>query len=378
MGKHATLKSRPEMSSVRTAHMFTLATRSSAVHLEARDAAQRAEWIAAIKGLFINSGKKVDSNGAPARAAASGPNFPEIPMSPRNGAGSSGAASPRSLAQEGQNPLPVVATPIGEGADFEAWSFVLEDASASSSSSATASSGQQQKRRLQCKQVHVWFEHDPAPLGALYWSDANAPRRVRVPGAALPLSEVSDVFIGKLVDEFSHADANHIPADRCVSLRSASNPAHNLNLVAPSAQAQRRWVRGLKQQFSASPDTVIETRPLGSAAQEAATSPRSARAIQLKLDALAAGHDATLLDESGHPRPVTVWLDRAEARAGTIYFSDRVEGASQELQQRKKDEARKIPVHTISDVSVERREKGGWAGERERRRETITMGSALT
>lgn len=318
-GKHVSIKDRPELSNVRRSNMFTLASRNTSIHLEARDESQRAAWIGAIKTVFTSAGKKVDEN------RRGGPNIAEVPMSPHGLQGSSGAVSPHGL--QGRHPLPVVATPIGEGVDFEALVFAPDGQS------------------LKSYPVHLWFEKDDSKLGSLYWSNTPGLRH-KVADQSLPLDAVTDVFVGRHVDEFRHPDAAGIPLDRCISLRSQTHPNQNLNLIAPTAQAQRRWVRGLKKQFSASPATVVETRSVraGQYLPEAASSPRSARGIQAKLAVLAAGHDVVALENGGSQRAVTLWLDQSEGRAGTLRWSAR--GT------RTKEEGASIGVHSLSEVYI--------------------------
>jgi len=315
-GKHASIRNRAELRDVRTANMFSLASRSAAVHLEARDTQQRNEWIEAIKGLFTSSGKRVDeTQAAPDRNIRSFV-FPAVPSSPR--------ASERNL--------PDVATAVTEGQDFDLWQL------------------DETGKRSRSHPVHVWYEQDGSPLGALFWSN-KAGERVYVPKQVLPLHQVTDVVIGaKQTEEFQHEDARDVAADRCVSLRSQLYPDHNLNLVAANPQALRRWSRGLQACFTEGTATKVETRRVeqGQAVLEAVSSPRAQRVIQRKLIALQQGYEVTSVEMGGATTPVILWLEPQEGRAGTLYWAPRGTG-------RPKDPSRSIAVHTVRDFYLGRK-----------------------
>jgi hypothetical protein len=334
LGKHSSIKERPELKDVRTAHMFTLASRHTGVHLAARDAEQRAKWIDAIKGLFTTSGKRVDETQAVPGRNISKFQFPEIASSPRGGEGfgSSGAASPRTLARE--RALPAVAIPVSEGTDFDLWS--LNESGDRSSS----------------RPVHVWYEQDGSPLGVLYWSN-KVGERLRVPGQQLHLHEVTDVIFGKSTEEFKHRDAADVAADRCISLRSTINPDCNLNLVAANAQAQRRWARGLQAVFTTETNTKVESRRFekGSVPAEAVSSPRATRVLRQKQLPLTQGQEVTMVEVGGKRTEVILWLDTNDGRAGTLYWAPRGDAAGSRV----KHAEDSIAVHTIRDFYLGRK-----------------------
>lgn len=299
LGKHATYRDAVGASNIRTSNAFSIVSKATSLHLEAGTPEQRTTTIEDLRNVFASSGKRVDEA--------------------KNGK----VISPR----PGSPLIPVIATPIGDGLDFEQWNLDV--------------TGKVTSQRI----VHVWFEHIPAgTIGTLFWSE-GAGNRVKVNGQSLPLRDITDVFVGKYVDEFKHSDASDLAQDRCISLRSQRNPNLNLNLVASTAQAQRRWVRGLRRAFSENPETVIETRGVqpGQTPVEAITSPRSARSIQAKLSALVEGHQITSVGAQGQTCRVTLWLERDEGRAGTLYWSEHRDN---------KVPSQSIAIHTVADVFV--------------------------
>ena len=348
LGKHAAIKNAPGAEKLNKEQCFTLASKGTTVNLEARSAQERKDTIDEIKSRFQKSGLGVEdtkpasrpvvqTGAATSSYAASSTSseglppthfliLPDVPTSPRNhdAAGSTGAMSPATLERFHAQPLPVVAAPIADGQDFEEYRF--SDA---------------KHAQLNAREVHVWWENDSS-LGCLYWAEGKG-NRTKNMAQRLPLAEVTDVFVGKHVEEFQHRDAGSLSQDRCISLRSQSHPDHNLNLVAASAQIQRRWIRGLRKAFSENPETVIETRPVaqGQTPAEAVSSPKSSRVIQSKLATLAEGHPITYVSEQGETSDATLWFDPAEGRAGTLYY-----GADKST----KDASKAIPIRTVSDV----------------------------
>ena len=299
LGKHPEYKETDAAANLRATNCFSLVSKATTVHLEAKNAEQRSATLDEIKFILVNNGKKVDET-------RSHVTMPEVPMSPRG-------LTADSVAD------------LTTGQDFEEWRF---DATG---------------RHVAGTPVHVWFERNGAGLGTLYWSSTGS--RTKTEEQCLPLAEVTDVFVGKHVEEFQHADAAELPQERCISLRSQTHPNHNLNLVAESAQAQRRWVRGLRKAFSESPDTIIDTRAVKSGVipPEAVSSPKSQRSIRNNLASFAEGHNIVAVTAEGQHHPVMIWFDASEGRAGTVFWSE-----SKEV----RVPSQSLPVHTVSDVFV--------------------------
>lgn len=210
--------------------------------------------------------------------------------------------------------------------------------------------------------VVVWME-TVASVATLFWTVApkdahvKSVRRVKVAGQLLPLSEITDVLVGKHVEEFTHADATHLEASCCLSLRSQTHVDHNLNLVTSSPLVQRRWIQALKRAFALQPSTRVESKGVKSGVipVEAMSSPKSIRVMRRAdpVAVLTSGFDVTRVtvnESSGQLQadPLTLWFDPSVGRAGTLYWGAREDGRNPEMA------ATSIAVHTVSDVYVGR------------------------
>jgi len=356
LGAHPQFKDRQEFSHIRSSNLVTIASRTVSATLEAPSAEQRNKFVDCIKTILKASGRKIgEARPAPQLSTSTSPatrshgvmhpdgsgvstvSLPTVPTSPRpSSQGTSGAVSPSALTQE--KPLPTVAMAIAEGQDFDVISF------------------DQTGSHIRQVPVHVWYEREkhPGSPGTLYWHEGSGEVARRQHGAhMLPLTDVTDVIIGKFTEEFRHPDSAHIPADRCISLRSSTDIRYNLNLVAPSPQVQRRWTRGLRKVFMDASDVIVETRAVkaGDLPAEAIAPPNSGVHNAAKLNSLAKGHVLssveTAADGTFATRPVLLWYDPNDGRAGTLYWSHDDRGRA-----RTKDPSRSIPIHSLSDIYV--------------------------
>ena len=315
-------KQTPELKSeqgkdLATNRCFSVLTKERGLHLAAADEQQRGDWLSAIKSVFIESGKRVDDEQNRAKAkrekeaaalqaaqlSTVGPNIQAIEKEAALNSQYSteqGAVVPVDALTEGREYLAIFPSSLlGEKGTIAFWS----------------------------RPVFVFcVAGDEDSVGRLYWCDRGT--RERIEEQSIPLSKVSDVFLGKHTDEFKSDEGSRYDSKQCVSVVSKQLRDRNLHLVAPDEKSKQEFVSSLRAAFSraAKPGVKLDD-------------PQSIYTV------MANGEEVTQYIGSGiigSSCNAFLWFVQKDGKLGTLYWNEEMK--------KEKVPGNSLAVNHITDV----------------------------
>ena len=295
MGKQTAELKSDVAKDIATNRCFSVLTKDRGLHLAAVDEQQRGDWLSAIKSVFIESGKRVDDEKERAKAkkeaeaAARLAAAQQSTVIPNQQAMEKEAAINNAYAQQGAV-VPMDA--LLEGRDY----LAIFPSSLASGPLAYWS-----------RPIHVFVQSGAGDsVGVLYWCEREA--KETVDEQSIPLSKVSDVFIGKHTDEFRSSEGGRYDLKQCVSVVSKLLPHRSLHLVAKDERGREEFVTSLRAAFarSSKPGFNLED-------------PASISAM------MQVGEEVTSYIGSGiigSSNPAYVWFVPKDGKQGTVYWND--------------------------------------------------------
>ena len=280
---------------IQTNRCFSVLTKDRGLHLAALDEQQRGDWLSAIKSVFIESGKRVDDEKerakakkeaeAAARLAAAqqstiGPNQQAMDKEAaiNNAYSQQGAVVPMDALLEGRDYLAIFPSSLASG-PLHYWS----------------------------RPIHVFVQSGGGDsVGVLYWCERGG--KETADEQSIPLSRVSDVFIGKHTDEFRSNEGGRYDSKQCVSVVSKLLPHRSLHLVAKDEKGREEFVTSLRAAFarSSKPGFNLED-------------PQSIIAMMVVGEEVVSYIGSGIIGSSS---PAFVWFVPKDGKQGTVYWND--------------------------------------------------------
>lgn len=399
LGKQSSeLKSNAEAPS---SSCFSIITKDRSLHLQADAEPTRTTWLNGIKQLFASNGKKVDDAkkktadaAAPIAAAAAtaatvaaavpaaaestkqqitkdAPKTDDIAKFVTNSAATAiapvvAAATPAPAADSSVTPN--VAAIIA-GTSFTAF-FDKENptgAAKNPKNTDPAIAAQAAQRTIVKRTIFVWYEKEDGKLGSLHYN-TEGKRQKQAVNIAVPLHKISDVFMGKQTIELKSAVAADSPSSSCFAIITS---VQQLHLVADNEATRTQWLGAIKDVFASSGKKVddankkkAEDKPVESAVAtannvatqaaaaastlSAAATPAAAPAAtkeESDVAAMVTGDvfTAFLGKENTVAKPIVLFLDRSQAKLGTLFWNE-------DTSSREQNAERALVLHRISDV----------------------------
>ena len=244
MGKQTPELKAEQAKDLPTNRCFSVLTKERGLHLAAADEQQRGDWLSAIKSVFIESGKRVDDEQNRAKAkkekeAAALLAAQQSTVAPNIQAIEKEAALNQQYYSEQQQQQQGAVVPVDalmEGRDY----LAIFPSSLAAEKNTLA---------YWSRPVFVFcVPGDEDSVGRLYWCDRNS--RERIEEQSIPLSKVSDVFLGKHSDAFKSDEGGRYDSKQCVSVVSKSLRDRSLHLVAADEKSKQEFVQSLRAAFS--------------------------------------------------------------------------------------------------------------------------------
>ena len=297
MGKQTPELKAEQAKDLPTNRCFSVLTKERGLHLAAADEQQRGDWLSAIKSVFIESGKKVDDEQNRAKAkrekeAAALLAAQQSTVAPNIQAIEKEAALNQQYYSEQGAVVPVDA--LIEGRDYLAIC-------------PSSLAGEKNTLAYWSRPIFVFLvPADEDSVGRLYWCDRGS--RERIEEQSMPLSKVSDVFLGKHTDELKSDEGNRYDSKQCVSVVSKSMRDRNLHLVAADEKGKQEFVASLRAAFSRAAKPGFN-----------ASDPQSVFAL------MSSGEEVTQYIGSGiigSSCASYLWFVQKDGKLGTIYWNE--------------------------------------------------------
>ena len=319
MGKQTPELKAEQARDLPTNRCFSVLTKERGLHLAAADEQQRGDWLSAIKSVFIESGKRVDDEQNRAKlkkdaAAAALLAAQQSTVAPNRDAMDKEAALNQQYFSEQGAVVP--SDPLLEGRDYLA---IFPSSLA----------GEKNMLAYWSRPVFVYIvPNDGDSVGRLYWCDRGS--RERIDEQSLPLSKVSDVFLGKHTEEFKSDEGARYDSKQCVSVVSKSMRDRNLHLVAGDEKSKQEFVNSLRAAFSRASKPGFNVND-----------PQSILAL------MANGEEATQYIGSGiigSSCAAFIWFVAKDGKLGTLYWNEELK--------KEKVPGNSLAINHITDVFV--------------------------
>lgn len=311
------------------------------VNLEARNTEQLVAFLWGLNSILATSGKTVG------RAEAVGTNVPRFTVYDADKTPADAANGATEERQETFLSLPfaeIVAMMI-KGGNFTAY---VEG----------GSPGHVIKRS-----IFLFYSPTDGKAGTFFWCEPG--KREIDPRRRLPLSEVTDIFLGKQTAVLENEAAQNAPEDRCFSI---ITPRTSLHLSGESGEQVTAWLYSLDTVLSSSgkkfvldadamQDETNEPQPRRFTVvnQSTAVLPRSKVPVQQTESAavkeMTNGCDLVSYENASNPirRPLFFFYQPAVGKYGSIFWCERGE--------RVESPSNCIPLHTVTDVFIGKQTK---------------------
>ena len=318
MGKQTPELKSEQARDITTNRCFSILTRDRGLHLAAADEQQRGDWLSAIKSVFVESGKRVDDEKERAKAKRDREKAERAAAAKSTIAPNQEAINKEAALLDVYSPQPGAVAPVDALIDGRDYLAIFPSPAASASSPPAYWS----------RPVHVFFvAGEGDSIGRLFWCDRG--RSERVEEQSMPLSRVSDVFVGKQTDELKSAEGGRYDSKQCVSLVSKQLKDRSLHLVAKDEKARDEFVTSLRAAFAraAKPGNLSDPAAI--------------------VAMMSAGEEVVSYIGSGiigSSCPALLWFAPKDGKLGTIYWNEEL--------RKEKVAGLSLPVNHIADAFV--------------------------
>ena len=199
-----------------TDHCLSLMSRKTSLHMEFKTQQVREAWLVGIKNAYATAGRPVKE------------------MKPGDAPGTRVITIVSSKKVDAVKVSPVLL----EGRAFVRYWLV---------------NGQVKKKR-----IHIWLVKQEGTLGSLYWEEmVTTGKQPLTPVAeqCIPISKISDVYIGKQTPLFQTPSMATVPMDCCLSIASQGV---TLDLAAKFPRDRKEWLTAIHTVFLSSGKKVVE------------------------------------------------------------------------------------------------------------------------
>jgi len=221
-----------------------------------------------------------------------------------------------------------------------------------------------------CQEVLLFYAPSlGSDLGTLFWCDAKGPRK-EVEGQSLPLDLITDIFLGSQSAAFRAPHGQVFPDHLCVTMIAGSRQV-SLNLTCSSEAQMSAWMFGVNRLLAGRKKILLDESRSGQFSRSFSVLPgvnededdpdfdpkqpyqpyanKASNAVLLMTAGVEClQHTPNPNDATGTPvvTPVFLFYEPTRGKFGSLFWGPRNIG-------RKPDKARRLQLHTITDLFLD-------------------------